>query len=809
VHSTAPHTRTAGALFAVVLALLSIVAVGPVGPVGAAGPHTITFDDAVVDRGSLTPAARDAVDRSVEWRAVAIDTANLLAQLRGPVSIELFDDMTLEVAGGRIGRGVSDTTWTARGARHFASLTIGTTEVRGTALVDGEQVAIVPAGGSTHLIVHEGEPTAEMGEPLDPASSVVQPGTAAETLDGEVPTVAAPRVPAADEGPVGIRVLTVFSTDASEFYGGDGEARTAIEAIIDQSNAVLENSGIGGRLESAAIEPIAYRHGGSTYDDIQDSLLALTRTDGTIDDVHRRRDEIDADLVMMVIGPAGQTCGLAWLLQDPSRPLDDEYAFGVIDTNCSAKQFGYIHEVGHILGAGHTVPPDNCVFEYSAGFVVDGSHRTIMASSSGFGCNCDRIPFFSSPRTVDGMLLGTTAHDNSRTLNETMVRVAGFRPLPIVPIGPSRVLETRSGPGTATDDGEFLGVGVRDARSTTELQIAGRAGVPSDAAAVMLNVTAIDPDAAGHVTVYPCDQPEPTASNLNYEAGTVVPNAVLARLDPLGLVCIFTHAATDLVVDVTAYVPAGSTLGTLVPARVLETRPGNATVDSQAAGAGARPAGSVQTLQVAGRGNVPPDAVAAMLNVTAVLPDRAGHATVYPCDQPAPTASNLNYVAGQVIANAVLARLDPQGRVCIYTHAATHLVVDVNGFVEPGSRIGTLVPARLLETRTDASSTTVDGRQQRVGRIGPDATSVVRIIGRGEVPSGATLAVLNVTAVLPDRAGHISAYPCDEVPNSSNLNYSPGQVVANLVVVGIDDLGNTCFYTVGRTDLLVDVTAYM
>jgi hypothetical protein len=326
----------------------------------------------------------------------------------------------------------------------------------------------------------------------------------------------------------------------------------------------------------------------------------------------------------------------------------------------------------------------------------------------------------------------------------------------------------------------------------------------------MLNVTAIKPDRGGFITVYPCDQDTPTASNLNYRAGSVVANAALARLDPLGLVCIYTSAALDLAVDVNAYVPTDSTLGTLEPARLLETRAGATTVDGQAQGVGVRPAGSVQTLQVAGRGAVPSDAVAAMLNLTAVNPDRTGYVTAYPCDQPIPTASNLNFQAGDVVANAVLTKLDPQGRVCVYTHATMDLLVDVNGFVEPGSRLGTLVPARLLDTRTGASAKTVDGKQQRGGAVAPASETAVRIVGRGGVKSGATLAVLNVTAVNPDRDGYIAVYACDQpIPNSSNLNYAPGQVVANLVIVGIDDLGNTCVYSLGRTDVLVDVTAYM
>jgi hypothetical protein len=53
--------------------------------------------------------------------------------------------------------------------------------------------------------------------------------------------------------------------------------------------------------------------------------------------------------------------------------------------------------------------------------------------------------------------------------------------------------------------------------------------------------------------------------------------------------------------------------------------------------------------------------------------------TVFPCGTPLPTASNLNYAAGQTIPNAVVAKIGAGGRVCIYTSSAANLVVDVNG----------------------------------------------------------------------------------------------------------------------------------
>lgn len=54
---------------------------------------------------------------------------------------------------------------------------------------------------------------------------------------------------------------------------------------------------------------------------------------------------------------------------------------------------------------------------------------------------------------------------------------------------------------------------------------------------------------------------------------------------------------------------------------------------------------------------------------------------MFPCGQTPPTASNLNYVEGGTIPNAVVTKVGAQGRICVFTSAATHLLVDVNGYV--------------------------------------------------------------------------------------------------------------------------------
>ena len=117
-------------------------------------------------------------------------------------------------------------------------------------------------------------------------------------------------------------------------------------------------------------------------------------------------------------------------------------------------------------------------------------------------------------------------------------------------VNPARLLETRSGPGLTTTDGEFEGVGWLDDEEVVEFQVTSRGGIPAGATAASLNVVAIFADGPGFLTVYPCDQDRPAAASVNYDGGDVRPNAVLTKLSATGTVCIYTLRATDVVVDV-------------------------------------------------------------------------------------------------------------------------------------------------------------------------------------------------------------------------------------------------------------------
>ncbi|MEO1058715.1 MAG: hypothetical protein AAFY28_17560, partial [Actinomycetota bacterium] len=85
------------------------------------------------------------------------------------------------------------------------------------------------------------------------------------------------------------------------------------------------------------------------------------------------------------------------------------------------------------------------------------------------------------------------------------------------------------------------------------VEVAGRAGVPVDAAAAMVNVAVVRPEDRGFVTAYPCDGDRPTASMLNYAADQTIANGATIKLSATGTLCVYTHRATDLIVDITGY----------------------------------------------------------------------------------------------------------------------------------------------------------------------------------------------------------------------------------------------------------------
>ncbi len=217
--------------------------------------------------------------------------------------------------------------------------------------------------------------------------------------------------------------------------------------------------------------------------------------------------------------------------------------------------------------------------------------------------------------------------------------------------------------------------------------VGGRRGLPGGAGLALVNLTATSAASNGYLTAYPCSAEPPTSSVLNYRAEESRANAAWVRLDTTGAFCLRSAAQTHVIVDVSGHAALRSS-GTvpIVPDRVVDTRralgiPG--WVAPQVTFSFAIPAMSDRERY----------REVLLLNVTATQPRSAGHLTLWPCGERVPNASSLNFAAGATRANAVAMAAGQQGRICLRASTATHVVVDVNGYVVPVGRSVSYAPA--------------------------------------------------------------------------------------------------------------------
>jgi hypothetical protein len=129
----------------------------------------------------------------------------------------------------------------------------------------------------------------------------------------------------------------------------------------------------------------------------------------------------------------------------------------------------------------------------------------------------------------------------------------------------------------------------------------------------------------------------------------------------------FTDATSSL---------GGATFVALAPIRILDTRYG--------IGGFPGPIGrdSSISLQVRGQGGVRPDARAVVANLTATNPTAPGYLTAWPSDAVRPTASDLNWAAGQTVPNLVVVKLGTaDGKLNLYNfQGSTDAILDAVGY---------------------------------------------------------------------------------------------------------------------------------
>jgi hypothetical protein len=238
----------------------------------------------------------------------------------------------------------------------------------------------------------------------------------------------------------------------------------------------------------------------------------------------------------------------------------------------------------------------------------------------------------------------------------------GFQGIP-----PKRLMDTR----------ERLGAARFGSGGTAPLNVTGAGAAPAGAAAVVLNVTVTAPVGPGYLTVWPTGEGRPLASNLNYTAGQTRANQVTVKVGAGGAVNLFAQTSTDVVVDIMGWYAGGApTAGgfvPLAPVRLMDSRTnvGDASYD---------PTTDSVILRIGGANGVPVGASAVSLNITAVFPVNEGYLTVFPDGRARPLASSLNFVADDIVPNAVTVGLGVESGIELYSPAFLDVLADLAGY---------------------------------------------------------------------------------------------------------------------------------
>jgi hypothetical protein len=417
-----------------------------------------------------------------------------------------------------------------------------------------------------------------------------------------------------------------------------------------------------------------------------------------------------------------------------------------------------------------------------------------------------------------------------------------------IPVNPGfRILDTRKGlcGGNVC---HALGAG-----GTLQLQVTGYVdpgtgnSVPAGASAVVINVTAVGGTSYSLFTVYPAGSNRPTASNINFPAGTAIANLVTSQLSSGGAIDIFNALGTvNVVGDIEGYfTPTPSTQPSgeyhpIPPLRVCDTRAGqevnacNGFNDGKSHAIGPNTAVKVT---VAGQPawcsptctpSIPTDGTEefAIINLTAIAGTVNTYLSVVPwtingCtyggNKGAPPFSTVNVSAGKAQANRVFVDLGINTNpinICVYNAVGkANFVIDANGWfggptAATGLQFYATSPTRICDTRAGMGTSCAGHELTQAGVL------IVAAAGQDGIPSAAKAIVANLTAIAGSSFTFISAYPSDAAsrPNVSDINVGAGQVLDNLTAITLSGGASPgdfdLFNALGNINATVDVEGW-
>jgi alpha-tubulin suppressor-like RCC1 family protein len=241
---------------------------------------------------------------------------------------------------------------------------------------------------------------------------------------------------------------------------------------------------------------------------------------------------------------------------------------------------------------------------------------------------------------------------------------------------PTRILDTRSGTGAPKaqlGDGQSINV-----------KVAGIAGVPADAKAVTLTLTAVAPSASGYMTVWPSGSEKPVVSNINYAGGVNIANQVTAPIGADGSISLFNAGSkTDAIFDIIGYYkPAASGTETsqqgryyaVTPERVYDSRTSNTPLAG----------GATREISISSKSSKPNYTSGVSTNAVVINPSASGYFTAWQSSTPRPNSSNINFSAGSTQASGVTVATAPNKTTTsintFINNGQANLALDLNGY---------------------------------------------------------------------------------------------------------------------------------
>ena len=227
---------------------------------------------------------------------------------------------------------------------------------------------------------------------------------------------------------------------------------------------------------------------------------------------------------------------------------------------------------------------------------------------------------------------------------------------------PARILDTRTPTGGHQAP---LGAG-----EVATLAVRGAGGVPADATAVVVNVTAVSPTTGTYLALTPDGQAG--TSTVNVERGAVRANLAVVGIGGDGAIRVRNaFGSTHVLVDVQGWFgPSehGRYVPTAAPMRLFDTRSQGSTLK----------AGDSRYMHLGGAGQPTDVRTATVFGLTAVRPTAATYLSSWPDGAARPVVSNLNAAAGAIVPNtAIVGSPTP----LVYNHqGSTHAFADVVGY---------------------------------------------------------------------------------------------------------------------------------